>query len=131
MILAQGAGNMFPKSGNKFPEGSNREAEAAYAAAISRALISEIGTSRLATKTVMFWTGASDRSARHWLNGDHGPGGLHLILLARNSSAVMKAITQLADRDGFELTIELSAAHSALIRAAAIVEALSSKGRLD
>ncbi|MBA1140684.1 hypothetical protein [Mesorhizobium neociceri] len=119
---------MFPKSGNKFPE-SIHATEVMYAAAIAKALASEVGTSRLATKTVMSWTGASDRSARHWLNGDHGPGGLHLILLARNSTAVMKTIMQLADQEGFELTIELSAARAALIRATAIVEALSSKGR--
>ncbi|RUV13018.1 hypothetical protein EOD00_05515 [Mesorhizobium sp. M7A.T.Ca.TU.009.01.3.1] len=116
---------MFPKSGNKFPEGSNAT-EAVYAAAIAKALASEVGRSRVATKTVMFWTGASDRSARHWLNGDHGPGGLHLILLARNSTAVMRAVMQLSDRQGFELAIELSAARTALIRATAIVEALSS-----
>ncbi|QND63660.1 hypothetical protein HB777_06935 [Mesorhizobium loti] len=117
---------MFPKSGNKFPEGSVPATETVYAAAIAKALASEVGTSRLATKTVMFWTGASDRSARHWLNGDHGPGGLHLILLARNSTAVMRTVMRLADRHGFELAIELSAARTALIRATAIVEALSS-----
>ncbi|MER9843504.1 hypothetical protein NKJ59_19945 [Mesorhizobium australicum] len=119
---------MFPKSGNKFPEGSIHATEAAYSAAIAKALASDIGSSRLATKTVMFWTGASDRSARHWLNGDHGPGGLHLILLARNSTAVMRTIMRLADQQGFELAIELSAARTALIRATAIVDALSSRG---
>ncbi|RVA14643.1 hypothetical protein EN932_04205 [Mesorhizobium sp. M7A.F.Ca.US.002.01.1.1] len=119
---------MFPKSGNKFPEGPTHATEAIYAAAIAKALASEVGASRLATKTVMFWTGASDRSARHWLNGDHGPGGLHLILLARNSTAVMRTVMRLADRQGFELAIELSAARTALIRATAIVEALSSNG---
>ncbi|RWO32351.1 MAG: hypothetical protein EOS10_11680 [Mesorhizobium sp.] len=119
---------MFPKSGNKFPEGSIHATEPVYAAAIAKALASEVGTSRLATKTVMFWTGASDRSARHWLNGDHGPGGLHLILLARNSTTVKNAIMQLAGQERFELAIELSAARTALFRATAIIDALSSKG---
>src|SRR4051812_20553338 len=100
---------MFPKSGNEFPGGTIHPTEAVYAAAIAKALASEIGTSRLATKTVMFWTGSSDRSARHWLNGDHGPGGLHLIQLAKNSTAVMRTVMRLADRQGFELAIELSA----------------------
>jgi hypothetical protein len=43
--LAQGAGNMFPKSGNKFPEGSIHATEVAYAAAIAEALASDVGTS--------------------------------------------------------------------------------------
>ena len=115
---------MFPKSGNKLPPGPTADAGAAYAEAISKALTSEIGASHVATKTVMLWTGASDRSARYWLTGDHGPGGRHLILLARNSAAVMRTVLQLANRDGLELAIEISAARAALVRATAIIDAL-------
>ncbi|MEI5679520.1 MULTISPECIES: hypothetical protein [unclassified Mesorhizobium] len=118
---------MFPKSGNKLPLGQPGEGEAAYAAAISNALISEVGSSHVATKTVMLWSGASERSARHWLNADYGPGGWHLILLARNSAAVTKTILQLADRGGLELTLEITAVRSALIRATAIIDALATE----
>ena len=114
---------MFPKSGNKHPPGPTADDGAAYAEAISKALTSEIGASHAATKTVMLWTGASDRSARYWLNGVHGPGGRHLILLARNSAAVMRTVLQLANRDGLELAIEISAARAALVRATAIIDA--------
>lgn len=113
---------MFPKNGNKLPPGP--DGDAAYARAISKALASEVGASHTAAKMVMLWTGASDRSARHWLNGDYGPGGWHLILLARNSEAVMRAVLQLTNQDWPELAIEISAARAALVRATAIIDAL-------
>ncbi|RWK28713.1 hypothetical protein [Mesorhizobium sp.] len=116
---------MFPKSGRRLPPGPNGFTQETYAEMISRALVSDIGSSHLAAKSVMQWTGASERSARHWLHGDYGPGGLHLILLARNSRAVTRAILHLADRDSLELGIEISAARASLMRAAAIVDALT------
>jgi hypothetical protein len=122
---------MFPKSGNKFPSGPRYEDEAAYAAAISKALVSEVGASRLAAKTVMLWTGASERSARHWLNGDYGPGGWHLILLARNSAAVTRTVLQLAGRNTMDLELEIAAVRSALIRATAIIDALCPGDGID
>lgn len=111
---------MFPKNGNKLPP--KPDGDAAYARAISKALVSEVGASRLAAKTVMLWTGASDRSAR--LNGDYGPGGWHLILLARNSDAVTKTVLQLAGRNSVDLALEMTAVRAALVRATAIVDAL-------
>jgi hypothetical protein len=128
IILAQGARNMFPKIGNKLPNG---EREAAYASAISRALMADVGAGHVATKTVMLWTGASERSARHWLNGDYGPGGRHLILLARNSAAVTRTILQLAGRGSMELSLEISAARAALVRATAIIDALGPGSGID
>jgi hypothetical protein len=120
---------MFPKNGNKLPPGP--DGEAAYAKAISKALVSEVGASRLAAKTVMLWTGASDRSARHWLNGDYGPGGWHLILLARNSDAVTKTVLQLAGRNSVDLALEMTAVRAALVRAIAIIDALGPGSRID
>jgi hypothetical protein len=113
---------MLPKSGTKFP--TVDEKNATYAMSISRALVSEIGTDRLATKTIIRWTGASDRSARHWLNGTYGPGGWHLILLARRSPSVMKTILQLANYRSLEPAIDLTSARAALIRATTIIDAL-------
>jgi hypothetical protein len=115
---------MFPKTGRKLPIGRENDDEVVYATAISRALISDVGVSHVATKTVMRWTGASERSARHWLAGDYGPGGWHLILLARNSALVTRTVLQLAGRSSLELALELAAARAALIRATAIIDAL-------
>lgn len=117
---------MFPKKGTIVPPERSKPGDF-YAAAISKALKSELGSSFRATKTVMRWTGASDRTAKYWIAGTRGPDGWHLILLARNSDAVLHTLLKLADRDLFELAIELNAAKAALGRATAIIDALRVK----
>ncbi|MBN9219241.1 MAG: hypothetical protein J0I79_14915 [Mesorhizobium sp.] len=114
---------MFPKKGTIVPKSRKGEA-GRYASTISTALRSELGTSARATKTVMHWTGASDRAAKYWLSGARGPDGWHLILLAKNSNAVLHGLLKMAGRDEYELTIELSAARAALARATAMIDAL-------
>ena len=115
---------MFPKKGTIVPKSHSRS-DGRYAAAISSALKQELGSSSRATKTVMRWTGASDRAAKYWLSGTRGPDGWNLILLARNSDAVWLSLLALADREVFELAIELKAAKAALLRALALIDALS------
>ncbi|AWI60720.1 hypothetical protein AB395_00005543 (plasmid) [Sinorhizobium fredii CCBAU 45436] len=53
-------------------------------------------------------------TAKHWLAGSRGPEGWHLLLLARNSDQVMRAILRMVDRDLLSVSIELSAAEAAL-----------------
>lgn len=96
-----------------------------YVLAISQALRHDLGSSAPAIKTIMRWTGASNRAAKYWLAGERGPGGWHLIQLARNSDAVLHAFLMMADRDIFEVSIELNAAQASLARAAAIIKALA------
>ena len=115
---------MVRKSGSQLPDSPFVLADSALAEQIGTALTDELGASRRAAKTVMRWTGASDRTAKYWIAGTRGPDGWHLILLARNSDAVLHTLLKLADRDLFELAIELNAAKAALSRAAAIIEAL-------
>src|SRR3546814_16509355 len=77
---------MFPKKGNFSLSGHDREnGSTRYAVMIAQALRGELGSSHRATKTLMRWTGASERTAKHWLAGHHGPGGGHLIALLRES----------------------------------------------
>ncbi len=114
---------MFPKKGTTVPK-MGPQTDNGYAAAIASALKEELGSTAQATKTVMRWTGASDRAAKYWLSGTRGPDGLHLILLARNSDAVLHSLLRMADRDVYELAIELNAAKAALSRAVALIEAL-------
>ena len=116
---------MFPKKGTLVPKARSRS-DGRYAAAISSALKQELGRSSQATKTVMRWTGASDRAAKYWLSGTRGPDGWHLIQLARNSDAVLQSVLRMADRDVYELAIELDAAKTALSRAVALIDALGS-----
>lgn len=114
---------MFPKKGINAPKSQNASYRQ-YALAIASALREELGTSARATKTVMHWTGASDRAVKYWLAGTRGPAGRHLILLARNSDAVLRSLLTMADRDSYKLTIELSAARAALTRAVAVIDTL-------
>src|SRR3954470_9728766 len=89
---------MFPKTDNKFPEGSAPR-HGGYASSIAEALRTELGQSHRATKTVMRWTGASDRTAKNWLSGCCGPSGRHLICLARESDTVLATVLGLAGRN--------------------------------
>jgi hypothetical protein len=90
---------MFPKKGNSFPRAGKRITPEEFAKAISSALREELGSSHVAAKTVMRWTGASERTAKNWLAGTHSPCGRHLILLARESDVIMATLLMLAGRE--------------------------------
>jgi hypothetical protein len=96
---------MLPKKGNVFPGRSTPKE--IYAGAIADALRTELGQSHRATKTLMKWTGASDRTAKNWLNGNCGPSGDHLITLAKESDTVLAALLGLAGRHGHMAGVEL------------------------
>lgn len=74
---------------------------------IGLALMDELGATRRATKTVMRWTGVSDRTARIWLHGQASPSGANLISLAAESPAVMKLLLQLTGNEDLEIGIQL------------------------
>lgn len=101
---------MFPKTGNKLHDGLDAE----YTIAIAAALRSHLGESHRAAKTIMRWTGASERTAKNWLGGTLGPSGCNLIRLARESDAVMSALLLLAGRDSIALAADLRATRTAL-----------------
>src|SRR3546814_5823563 len=63
---------MFPKTGKKLPPSGE---ELAFAAMMSEALVGHLGQTHQAVKIVMRWTGASERSVKHWLAGVHAPRG--------------------------------------------------------
>lgn len=88
---------MFPKTGNKLPP--DRLDSHVYASAIADALRTELGQSHRATKTLMRWTGASERTAKNWLSGSCGPSGDNLVQLARESDCVLATILGLAGRE--------------------------------
>lgn len=115
---------MFPKKGTTVPRRRDGSSSG-YATAIAVALRDELGTSARAAKTLTRWTGASERAAKYWLSGTRGPGGWNLILLARHSDAVLHSVLKMADRDAYELAIELDAARTALLQAIALIDALS------
>ena len=58
---------MFPKEGKVLPNRDGRgQAEIHYATAIAAALREDLGGTHQATKTVMRWTGASERTVKNW-----------------------------------------------------------------
>jgi hypothetical protein len=89
---------MFPKTGRSFPGGENgggRELD--YARAVAKALRAELGDTHLAIKTVMRWTGASERTVKNWLAGTSGPCGMHLVALVRHSDATLESVLRWQD----------------------------------
>lgn len=94
---------MLPKKGSSFPIGRDILTSTEFAQVIASALKIEFGSARNGAKIIMKWTGASQRTAKNWLDGTHAPSGVHLVLLARQSNAVVKAIMLLADRPEMSL----------------------------
>jgi hypothetical protein len=90
---------MFPKKGRVFPKAVRRISPDEFAKSISNALREELGATHVAAKTVMRWTGASERTAKNWLAGSCGPSGCHLLDLARESDVVMATLLVLAGRE--------------------------------
>jgi hypothetical protein len=114
---------MFRKTGNKLPN-SHRVGRAPYPAAIADALRSELGQSHRAIKTVMSWTGVSDRTAKNWLSGAYGPSGDHLIRLARESDAVLATLLSMAGRSRHMIASDLVAIQNALLAATSLINSL-------
>lgn len=104
---------MLPNKGKKLHRGShvpdrgNGGDSAPFEQAIAIALKNELGLTRRAIKTVMAWTGASERTVKHWFAGTHGPRGQHLIALARHSDAVLSYFLLASDRPFLRPGIEL------------------------
>lgn len=98
---------MFPKRGKSFPISRDALTDIEFAQVIASALKVEFGSTRHGAKTIMKWTGVSQRTAKNWLNGTNAPSGVHLILLARESNAVLKAMMLLSDRPEMSLGASL------------------------
>lgn len=93
-----------------------------YRAAISAALNHELGGSHRAIKTTMKWTGASERTAKNWLLGTHGPAGRHLIELLRHSEDVLSAVLILSGHAELQINSNLHETRSRLMQALSDVD---------
>ncbi|WP_447750851.1 hypothetical protein [Sphingopyxis fribergensis] len=98
---------MYQNKGSSFPFGRDLLTDAEFALVIASALKVEFGPTRNGAKMLMRWTGVSSRTAKNWLSGTHAPSGVHLVLLARESNAVLKAIMLLAERPEMSLGASL------------------------
>ena len=89
---------MLQKMGNSFPVSHKPIPGSSYPAVIARALRTELGDSHRALKTIMLWTGVSERTAKNWFSGAVGPSGANLIELVRNSDSVYEVFFEQAGR---------------------------------
>ena len=103
---------MFPKTGNKLHAGHE---ELVFASMMSEALVEELGTTHQAVKTAMRWTGASERSVKHWLAGTHAPRGMHLLSLVRNSDEVLRRLLIASGRSEAIMALEVSLLRTRLV----------------
>lgn len=116
---------MFPKMGKTFPDDDERKVDLLkYQMAIAAALKRELGGSHRAIKIVMRWTGVSERTAKNWLAGSHGPAGEHLVALMRNSNEVLAAVLSLAGRGELKIGAGLHETRETLLQLLQVLDGL-------
>ncbi|MBA2589468.1 MAG: hypothetical protein H0U98_12685 [Alphaproteobacteria bacterium] len=93
-----------------------------YALAIAAALHHEFKDAPRATKIVMGWTGANDRTVKNWFAGTHGPSGEHLIVLAHHSRAVMMTFHQIAKRSELSGSPRMKSIRGKLMEALDVID---------
>jgi hypothetical protein len=112
---------MLPKKGIVFPNDQNL---GTYATAIAYALRNELGTTHQATKIVMGWTGAGERTVKNWLAGSSGPSGQYLVDLIRHSDRVLEVLLVLAGRQHVVATQRLFGMRDTLAEAVELMDTL-------
>lgn len=119
-------GTLVPKTGTIVPVSESAATrERACAQLIASALRAELGESRRANKTVIAWTGAGERTVKHWLAGSRAPSGVHLIALARHSDRILGVFLSLAGRAGPTASGEIVRAKVGLAEALEIVSRMA------
>ncbi|MEJ2229456.1 MAG: XRE family transcriptional regulator [Alphaproteobacteria bacterium] len=91
--------------------------------AIAAALKEELGLTHQAIKTVMRWTGASERTVKHWFSGTHGPSGQYLIALASNSDEVLSYFLKAANRPSLSIGPRLISIRAMLLELVKLIDA--------
>jgi len=94
-----------------------------YAGIVRDALRASLGDSHRSVKTLMQWTGASERSTKHWLTGDAGPSGDYLLALLRESDAVLQAVLDAAGRRDVLRAARVLEAQATLLAVGGITQA--------
>jgi hypothetical protein len=69
----------------------------------------------------MRWTGASERTVKHWLAGTHGPCGDHLLVLMQESAVMLEAILTAVERRDAVIATRMLAAQSTMMDVVALI----------
>jgi hypothetical protein len=97
-------GNSLPNSGKELhPVPRRRRRATTYSMAVSEALKIQVNGSSHATKKLMRWTSASERTVKGWLSGTNGPCGEHLVELMEKSDEVWDSLRRLTKRPSIEV----------------------------
>jgi hypothetical protein len=115
---------MLPKKGKKLHRRRDDGGDGVDHS-IAAALRHELGATNRAVKTVMIWTGASERTVKNWFAGSHEPSGRHLIDLIRHSDAVLDYLLSSADRPGTVVGVKLLSLRAKLRELTDMLDALS------
>ena len=128
--MAAKKGNILPKRGNILPKkGDNLHfadkppSATYYKYGIARALREELGGNHKSEKTLMRWTGASERTVKNWVAGLRGPSGAHLIALMRNSDVTFEAVLIIAGRSRTIASQNMASARVHLLELLALLDA--------
>ena len=114
---------MLPKKGKVLPKGSRGNgAGVEFNQKVAAALRAELGSTRPAVKTVMSWTGASERTVKNWLVGTHGPNGDHFVALVCHSDEVLKALLMMAGRDSVLVAVKVADVRRKLLETVGFID---------
>ena len=113
---------MFPKMGRKLHHG---DANQAFARMMAEVLTEELGKTHQAIKIAIRWTGASERSVKHWFAGTHSPRSSHLLALMRHSDGVLRQLLIEAGRDDMLIVMEAGALRRQLVELLALIDVQS------
>ena len=114
---------MLPKKGKKLHPGT---ADLALAKLLADALRDDLGPTHQAAKTAMRWTGASERSVKHWMAASYAPSAAHLVALMRHSDGVLGCLLEASGRQNAMLAVELGTMRSKLLEIVAMLDLLIS-----
>ncbi len=118
-------GKQLPKRGKLLHRRSTDAYLRNYELSIAAALKAELRDSKGSVKTVMRWTGASERAVKGWFSGANGPNGRHLISLATYSDTVFTCVIGLSGRRLLVQESELVSLRSALAIAIQTIDGLA------
>lgn len=85
-------------------------------------LATELGNTHQAIKTVMRWTGASERSVKHRFAGTHAPSRPHRISLMQHSDTALACILQAAWPSDLEIGLGVVALRLKLRKLLSIID---------
>lgn len=118
-------GKKLPNLGKELPTNSKRRRiSTGYAQVTAEALKFDLGGSNRTIKTVMKWTGASERTVKGWLSGSNGPRGEHFIALLSNSDALFDRVLGLTGRGAVIPVCDLGELRDYLAQAIGAIDAL-------